>query len=69
MCRGILRILYPVSCSKRVFLRRAVYILIIGENILADMVLATLPITSLYNLQLSLRIRFNLCILLGLGFL
>lgn len=40
-----------------------------AENILADFVLALLPISIFWNLNMSLKKRVNLCILLGLGLL
>lgn len=40
-----------------------------AENILADFVLALLPISIIWNLKISLKKRVNLCILLGLGLL
>lgn len=39
----------------------------IGENMLADAVLAIIPATFLFSMNISLRKKINLTILLGLG--
>ena len=38
-----------------------------AENVLADFVLALLPISIIWNLNMSLKKRVNLCILLSLS--
>jgi hypothetical protein len=43
--------------------------LCVGYNILVDVVLALLPSTLIWKLQIDLRKRLNLCALLGLGLL
>jgi hypothetical protein len=40
-----------------------------AENIAADVVLALLPATIFWNLNMGLKKRINLCVLLGLGML
>jgi hypothetical protein len=38
-----------------------------GENCIADVVLAVVPATVIYRLNMEMKKRVNLCILLGLG--
>lgn len=42
---------------------------LVGASVLSDWILASLPIVFMWNLQMTIRNKVGICILMGMGYL